>query len=421
MNFSRTLLLLAAIGLVVSSSQANWPQWRGPDANTVAPDGDYPIAFNPSENVAWKVELEGEGASTPIVWGKRVFLTQSMDGEDTLLAFDLQSGEEQWRKEFGPSREPKHRSGTPSNPSAVTDGKHVVVYFKSGVVACCDLEGKELWQVNLHDKYGEDTLWWDVGTSPVLSSAGVVIAVLQEGNSYLVTLDIESGDEVWRQPREYKTARESDQSYTTPTVNTIDGVETIVTWGADHLTGHDAKSGKQLWEVGGFNVRNEGMWRTIASATVVDGVAYVPYGRGDHLAAIRLGGSGDMTSEAHVWQHHGSAVAADVPSPVVADGKLYLLGDKGDVSCREAKTGEELWSGRLPRGRDRYFSSPLLAGGHLYCIREDGMVMVAKLNGEGFEVVAKNELDEQIVATPVPVEGSLLVRTRSTLYRFGEK
>src|SRR5690606_22122795 len=145
-----------------------------------------------------------------------------------------------------------------------------VAYFKSGVVACCDLKGKKRWQTNLQDKFGKDTLWWDVGTSPVLSSAGVVIAVMQEGTSYMVTLDIESGDVVWHQPRQYKTATESDQSYTTPSVATIDGVETIVTWGADHLTGHDAKSGKQLWEIGGFNVDNEGMWRTIASATVVD-------------------------------------------------------------------------------------------------------------------------------------------------------
>src|SRR5690606_9136225 len=124
--------------------------------------------------------------------------------------------------------------------------------FKSGLVACCDLEGNKLWEKNLQEDYAQDTLWWDLGTSPVLSSKGVVIAVVQEGASYLITLDLKSGQVVWKQERQYETAEESDQSYTTPAVETVDGVETIVTWGADHLTGHDAKTGKLLWECGGF-------------------------------------------------------------------------------------------------------------------------------------------------------------------------
>jgi outer membrane protein assembly factor BamB len=301
----------------------------------------------------------------------------------------------------------------------VTDGEHLVVYFKSGLVACCDLEGNILWEKNLQDEYAQDTLWWDLGTSPVLSSKGVVIAVVQEGASYLITLDLKSGEVVWKQDRQYKTAQESDQSYTTPSVETVDGVETIVTWGADHLTGHDAATGKMLWECGGFNLQNEGMWRTIASATVVDGVAYVPFGRGAHLAAIKLGGEGDITGKNEIWRKSERSVAADVPCPIVADGKVYLLTDKGDVSCRNAETGEELWSDRLPRGSAPFFSSPLLADGKLYAVRENGTVYVCDVT-DGMKLLAENEVGGPIVATPVPAGDSILIRTRTHLYRFGK-
>ena len=397
-----------------------WPAWRGPAGNAVAPAGDYPVEFGPEENCTWSIDLGGEGSGTPIVWGEAVFVCATVDGQDTITCYNLADGSQRWQQKLGDSSQPKHRAATGSNPSPVTDGKHVVGYFKSGLVVCCDMDGNHLWQKNLQREYGEDTLWWDLGTSPILTSAGVMIAVMQEGDSYLVTLDLDSGNVVWKQRRQYDTARESDQSYTTPAVQMIDGVETIVTWGADHLTGHDAKTGKQLWECGGFNVRREGMWRTIASATVAEGVAYVPFGRGSHLAAIQLGGEGDITGQSKLWQENGSGVAADVPSPIVSDGKVYVLGDKGELSCRDAQTGEVVWSGRLPRGRAPYYSSPLLAGDKLYCVREDGTIFVCQLGGDNFKVIAENDVDHQIVATPVPVADSLLVRTRTHLFRFSK-
>src|SRR5690606_11972306 len=133
-------------------------------------------------------DLGGEGASTPAVWDNMLYLTLTADDQDVVASYDL-DGNERWRKVLSPARAGKHRSATGSNPSPVTDGKVVVVYFKSGLVACRDTEGNEKWRVNLQDKYGADTLWWDLGTSPILTSAGVCIAVMQEGDSYLVTLD----------------------------------------------------------------------------------------------------------------------------------------------------------------------------------------------------------------------------------------
>ena len=199
---------------------------------------------------------------------------------------------------------------------------------------------------------------------------------------------------------------------------TVDGRETIVTWGADHLTGHDAATGKLLWDSGGINPENQGMWRSIASATVADGIAIVPYGRGDFLAAVRLGGSGDVTTKNRIWDKQG--VGADLPSPLIADDKIYVLSDRGKVTCLDLASEDELWSDDLPTGRSNYFSSPLLAGDKIDCLGEDGTMFVAAVD-DGLKVLAENELGEQTVATPVPLKDSLLLRTRSKLYRFGTK
>jgi outer membrane protein assembly factor BamB len=413
MRFSRLVCLCLA--LAPALAHADWPGWRGPAANAVAPPGDYPAAFGPETNLLWEVDLPGAGASTPVVWGDKTFLTASAEGQDLLLAFDL-AGKELWRKDIGKSANAKHRSATGSNPSCAVDAEHVVAYFKSGDLACFTHDGQKRWSVNLQEKYGKNTLWWDLGTSPVLSSRGVVVAVIQEGDSYLVTLDLDTGKEVWKQDRNYERPRESDQAYTTPAVVLVDGKETIVTWGADHLTGNDAATGALLWERDGFNPDNQGMWRVIASPTIVDGIAYIPYGRSDFFRAVRLGNLEGDTPPL-VWELTG--VGADVPCPVVHDGKVYLLDDKnGAVHCLDTANGQELWSEKLPRGRGKYFSSPLLADGMLYCVRDDGAAFVVA--AEDGSLLAENDLGDETVATPVPVNGTLLIRTRGKLSRFGK-
>ena len=140
-------------------------EWRRP--------GDYPVKFSSTEGVAWKAKLPGVGTSTPAVWGDRIFVTCGIKGDggevrDGVMCFDM-NGKELWRHEFGPERKGKNQHASGSNPSPVTDGENLVVYYKTGTLACLDLAGKEKWKINLQDKYGKDTLWWDLGTSPVLA------------------------------------------------------------------------------------------------------------------------------------------------------------------------------------------------------------------------------------------------------------
>ncbi|MGI9428555.1 MAG: PQQ-binding-like beta-propeller repeat protein, partial [Bythopirellula sp.] len=325
-----TIVALLGCCLLCSPLVAkNWPQWRGPDGNGVADPGAYPVKFTDEESVAWKVALPGRGSSTPAVWDDQIFVTCPIDGQDGVVCYDF-AGNERWQTQLGSERAGKHRNGTGSNPSPVTDGEHLVVYYKSGTIACLDLAGETRWQINLQALYGEDTLWWDLGTSPILAAGNAVVAVMQDGASFLVALDLTNGEIAWKRERVYPCEKESDQSYTTPHVATIDGRDVIVTWGADHLTGHEAASGELLWECGGFNPENKGMWRVIASAAVDNQVAVVPYGRGNFVAGIGLAdASGNTTSSHRLWEK--SKIGANVPTPVILGEQVILLGDKGDV------------------------------------------------------------------------------------------
>jgi outer membrane protein assembly factor BamB len=360
--------------------------------------------------------LPGRGSSTPAVWGDQIFVTCGIDGQDAVVCYDME-GDELWRQTLGKERAGKHQNGTGSNPSPTTDGERVVVYFKSGTVACLNTKGDVQWKKNLQQLYGKDTLWWDLGTSPVLTGNRAIIAVMHEGESYLVALDLSNGEVLWKAPRNYETSRESDQAYTTPQIVPIDGKDVIVTWGADHLTGHDVETGKLLWESGGFNPDNEGNWRVIASAAIGDGIAVVPYGRGKFLAGVRLGGSGDITKSNRIWDKDG--IGSDVPTAVVQDSKAILLMDRGQLACLDMKTGEDVWTAELPRNRNKYYASPVLAGDKLYCAREDGVIFVGSVDENGFDLVSENPMGERIIATPVPIREGLLVRGNDHLFYIG--
>ncbi len=416
----KTLSILSAV-LLASNLPAladNWPQWRGPEGTSVAAPGSYPVTFSNTVNVAWKVKLPGKGSSTPVVWGDRIFVTSGHGGEDGVLAYDRDGGL-LWDITLGKERPGKHQNGSGANSSPITDGKHLYVYFKSGTVASLTLDGALNWKTNLQERFGEDTLWWDLGTSPVLAGDHLVIAVMQEGDSYVVALKPEDGSVAWKVDRTFEVQKETGQSYTTPYVAEIDGRETIVIWGADRLTGHDPTDGKTLWTCGGFNPEDKPMWRVIASPAITGGIAVVPFGRTKYTAGVRLGGSGDITASARLWERDD--VGADCPTPVGRDGKVYLLSDRGEIHCLDAVTGRDLWKGAIPRAAAKYYSSPILAGDLLYCAREDGVVATVRVSDSGMEVLSQNDMGERIAAAPVPVNDRLLIRGVEHLYCLESK
>ena len=242
---------------------------------------------------------------------------------------------------------------------------------------------------------------------------------MQEGASYVVALSQADGSVAWKVDRTFKVQKESGQAYTTPFLTEIDGEETLVIWGADHLTGHDPATGEQQWICGGFNPQDQPMWRVIASPAFTNGIAVVPYGRTNFLAGVKMGGDGDVTESARLWTRKG--VGADCPTPIGLDGKVYLLSDRGKLNCINAETGEDLWTSDLPRGRGKYYSSPILAGDLLLCAREDGVVMTVRILDEGMELLAENDMDQRIAASPVLLRDKILIRGAKDLFCIGNE
>jgi outer membrane protein assembly factor BamB len=396
--------------------RAEWRAWRGPQAAGSVETGSYPVKFG-AEKYLWRTKLPGKGCSTPILLDGRIYLTAPAEGKDALLAFDLQ-GAEKWRAVFGKENAGKHRNGSGSNASPVTDGQSVYVFFKSGTLAAVGLDGAIRWQTNLVERYGKDTLFWDHGISPVLTAKHVIMTRMHQGESWLAAFDKGTGELAWKVARNYQTPVECDHGYATPLVMPYQGKESILAWGAEHLTIHDAADGKVVWSCGNFNPDANKLWPSIASPVVVGDMVVIAYGRNDRgiprLHGIRLTGEGDVTSSNHVWKRDD--VGTFVPTPVAYRGRVILVRDRGEVECVEPATGKTVWKGEFPKGRANFYASPLVAGDKLIAPREDGTVFVASIAGDRFELLAENVMAEPVIASPVPLANRLLLRGENHLF-----
>ena len=415
-------LFIVLILLTMTIQAQNWQQWRGPGADGIAEPGNYPVRFSATDDILWKTELPGKGGSTPIVWKDRIFITSGIGedetAEDGVLCYDW-TGKQLWQVSLGKQIPGRHVRGSGSSPSVVTDGKRLFVYFKSTTLAALDFNGKILWRTNLQERYGEITFFWDLGTSPFLVDSNVVVAVMHEGKSYLLALEQSTGKEVWKADRNFTCGRESAQSYTTPLVITEGNHKTIVVWGADHLTGHDATTGEIKWSYSGFNPDQRSAWRTIASAIIYQGIAIVPYGRGRYLAGMKINVNGDLTRQDFLWEKTG--IGTDVATPVAVNNKVYIVSYNGKVLCLDIPTGEEIWQIDLPAGNGAYYSSPTLAGNLLYICSEEGAFYVCEVSPTGIQIINQTKFDDYFVATPVLVQDRILLRGTKYLYCIGKK
>jgi outer membrane protein assembly factor BamB len=425
---------MATAWLAAVASGDDWPNWRGLGLDGVAAGDGYVTEWAASgdddtthKNVLWRAALPGLGGSTPAVWGDAIVLTCGVDQKNAAICFG-RDGKERWRRLLGPERSGKHKKATGANPSPVTDGDHVWVYFKSGELACLKLaDGAVVWQTNLQERFGKDTLWWDLGTSPVLSKKAVIIAVMQEGPSYLVAFDRTTGKELWKHDRILEAPMEATQSYTTPLVLAGDPskgepAEILVVLGADHVTAHDVKDGREIWRVGGLNPAANGYFRSIASPVAIGDLVVAPYARGETITAIRRGGTGDVTASHVAWTR--DKLGSDVPTPAVKDGQIVICSDKGRVTGIDAATGTTRWEKDLPKNRNTYSASPILVDGHVIVTREDGASFVLELPRDGQDtptIRGTGSVEEMTVATPVCVDGRIYVRTHDSLWCLGSR
>ena len=417
----RTLVTTACLLLVSwQSSRAadvpEWRSWRGPLGNGSVELGNYPIKFN-SEKYLWRTELPGKGCSTPILLGGLIYVTAPVEGADALLCYDMQ-GAEKWRTVFGKENAGKHRNGSGSNASPATDGTTVFVYFKSGTLAAVELDGSVRWKTDIVARFGKDTLYWDHGTSPIVTEKYVVMTRMHEGESWLAAFDKQTGEIAWKVARNYTVPTECDHGYTTPLVIQHQGKESILVWGAEHLTIHNASDGQVTWSCGNFNPDGNKLWPAIATPVIVGDMVVIAYGRNDRgiprLYGIRLTGSGDVTKTNHVWRRDD--VGTFVPTPVAYKGRVILVRDRGEVASIDPATGKTVWEGAFPKNRSNYYASPLVAGDKLYAPREDGVVFVASIANDKFEVLSENDMAESVIGSPVPAGNRILIRGEKHLF-----
>jgi outer membrane protein assembly factor BamB len=322
------------------------------------------------------------------------------------MAFDRKSGKPLWEKTaivVTPHEGFHAQYGSFASPSVLVDAKHVIAFFGSRGVYCYTHDGQPVWKKEFGVKL-RMLMSFGEGSSPALDGDKLVVLFDHEGDSFLVALDKNTGRELWRTPRP------PGSTWSSPMVITVAGKKQVLVSATKFVAGYDLDTGKLIWQTTGLG-RN-----VIPMPVVADGVAIVMSGyQAPNLLAIRLGKEGDLTgSDAILWQNQrGNSYTA---SPVLHEGKLYVLTDSGTISCFDAKTGKAFYAQqRLPKSYS-FKASPVAANGKLYLASEDGDVVVLRM-GETYEVLATNTLaDQMFVATPAIMDGALYLRGQNTLF-----
>ena len=401
---AQRLLPLAA--LLLSSFFArgeNWGQWRGPNFSGSSPEKNLPSTWSDTEGVKWSTPLPGQSGATPAIWGDSVFVSTPDDNKDLLLfCLNRKDGKMRWQKQLSTGNVVKGR-GNMASPSPVTDGKSVFILFGTGDLAALDFDGKVLWQRNLGADYGRFAIMWIYGSSPLLYGGKLYIQVLQrvpapddypgiagnsgERESYLLALDPANGKTLWKHVRPTDARMDSMESYATPVPHVgADGKAQLLVVGGDCLTGHDAATGAELWRGFGLN-RKRGEWmRIVASPVSAAGLAIACGPKKEPMVAYRTDLTGDITEKGMAWTIDEKKTP-DVCTPVLYDGKLFSLdGDSQTLTCLDPATGKAKWQGNLG---DRMVirSSPTAADGKIYIVNEKGTVFVCSA-GDEFKLLA---------------------------------
>ena len=409
------------IGLPVQWDTENGVVWKVP---MPAWSGATPIISG--DTVFLNVSIPADGAGVPAnpsegyrrrrgapVTGRG---NVAYSGHLELWALDRADGAVRWTRHLG-DRDRRGRKQNMSSPSPVTDGEHVFVLTGTGILKAFDFDGAEIWSRDIPADYGDFGLNWGYASSPLLFGDALFVQVLHgmktDDPSYVLRLDPASGETRWRIERPTDAIRESPDSYTTPFVHMVDGRNELVVTGGDVVTGHDLDDGREIWRSRGLNPENSSSYRIVASPIVKNGIIYAPT-RVKPLLALRTGGEGDITESHRIWSFDRGP---DVPTPVTDGERFYVVTDNGVLYALDAKTGETLVGPeRLPPGT--YSASPVLADGRLYVVNEDGLASVVAV-GDGFEILATNDMESYTLSSMAISGGRIFLRTAEALYCIG--
>jgi outer membrane protein assembly factor BamB len=393
----------------VKVSTADWPWWRGPNLNGVAVPQDVPISWSPTENIVWHVDVPGRGHSSPIVWDRRVFLTTADDEQQvqSILAYDRATGRQLWQTtaHTGGFMTKSHKQNSHASATPACDGERLFSVFvhDGGLwLTTTDLRGKILWQT----KVGDYDATYGYGSSPAIwKSLVIVLGDNDQTGSFLAAIHRKSGQIVWR------IRRPKIDTYATPIVAHVAGRDQLLMGGCGFLTSYDPATGKELWKCAGPTTET-----TANTVCCSDDCVFVSggYPKPYTMMAVKADGTGDVTESKLLWKSEKHMQY--VPSPLYDAGVLYIFDDWGIASCVAAATGKPIWTQRL--GGD-FTSSAILCSQHIYVANEAGEVSVLN-TGKKFNLLAKNDLGDGIMATPAICGGRIFLRTAHHLYCIGK-
>jgi outer membrane protein assembly factor BamB len=445
-RITRTLAAGRPVLSPATSATGSWPSFRGTHAAGVADGQRLPDRWNGStgEHVLWRTTIPGLAHSSPIVWGDTIFVTSAIsslkgatfkpglygDGDASddrsvhkwmVYAIDKRSGRMRWQRvaHEGPPRNKRHIKSTYASATPATDGRIVVAWFGSEGVHAFDMNGAPLWTVDLGrvdmGAYDIPTYEWGPASSPIIWDGLVILQCDTQADSFLLALNAETGETVW------KVSRDELPSWGSPTVAvTSDGAQ-VVTNASNFIRGYDARTGRELWRLGGSSKI------TAPTPILAEDLIIVASGRAPErpIFAVRPSARGDLTlpdgrttSTAIAWSH--TSRGSYMPTPLAYNGLLYVLANNGVLDAYEVKTGRDVYRQRLPLVGSGFSASPVAADGKIYLSNEDGDMLIVRA-GRTFEHIATNSIGELLMATPAFSNGVMYVRGVSSLFAIGTK
>ena len=440
------IFAFAAVATIASQPEGfekNWHHWRGPHATGAAVDANPPTTWSETENIRWKVAIPGTGHAAPIIWEDKIFIQTAIkveapkeepeqkadddnpfsgffqegrerSGSTDMYKFDLialnrSNGDILWQKtlkEIAP-HEGTHQDASFASNSPVTDGEHVYAYFGSRGLYCVDMMGNVQWEKDIGTMYKRNT--FGEGSCPVLYENTLVVVQDHEGDSFITALNKRTGDVLW------KTERDERTTWFSPIIVESNGKPQVVTAGTNRVRSYDLATGELVWDGDGLTANS------IPSPVAADGYVYLMSGfRGSDLQAIHLSeATGDITdSGAIVWRHNRNTPY--VPSPLLYKDTIYFISsNKGILSALNTKTGGSFYGPERLKGVSGVYASIVGAGDRVYIAGRNGTVNVIQYGSE-FKVLAENKLDDSFNASPAIVGSELYLRGTHHLYCIAE-
>jgi len=430
----------------VKAGPGDWPSFRGREASGVSDKQNLPDTWNPAtgENVLWKTPIPGLAHSSPIVWGDTIFVTSAIssrgnatfkpglygDGDASddrssqrwmLYAIDKRTGKIRWERiaSQGEPRNKRHIKSTYASASPATDGRIVVAWFGSQGIHAYDFDGGLRWSVDLGrvdmGAYDIPAYEWGPASSPIVWNGLVIVQCDTQADSFLLALNAETGETVW------KTDRNELPSWGTPTIVTTPAGPELITNASNFVRGYDPKTGRELWKLGGSSKI------TAPTPIFADGLHLIASGRQPErpIFAVRPGARGDLTlakglteNASIVWSKTGRG--SYMPTPLAYRGIVYMLANNGVLDAYEPSTGKEIYRQRLPLVGSGYSASPVAADGKIYLSNEDGEMLIVEA-GATFTHIGTNSIGEMLMATPALSDGVMYVRGVSTLFAIGRR